>query len=809
MMRLKYRITGLILVFVLALLAWIGLFQRDRSNPAGLKSSRLAEASLPVLWAESCGRRMDVMRGRLAEEHADPAYDTLIILPEDRKLKLYAEEGRLTVTGIRYEIRSADGSDLIERTEVTDREQTEKGFSFVLPIQNLLSRDRQYSLELVLNTAEKGEARYYGRIAFDSTGLAGEMLSLAEQFSVRNFDYNTARENTAFLETNETGDNTTLARVDLKASFSQLTYGPLSLTPMGEADLRLLEYNGSMGVIRRRFLASGDGEDGDQMMFEICEDFVMRKGPERIYMMDYTRTMEEVFLGDTGSVADGKIILGVGSEDAVQMLQAPEGRFSAFVSAGDLWLADGDENTLVRVWSFRSGTDSGLRSGFEKHGIRLLSLSDDGSLYYLLYGYMNRGAREGLTGVSLMRYGRKENSVEELLFLPSQKGFERLEQEVRTLSHLGENGMLYLTLNGAAVGIDITSGDSILISSRMESGSFAVSADQTRLAFVNSPGTFGGPSVCVMNLDTGEQKTLEGAGGQLLRPVGFIGSDLAVGVSDPGNTWILNGKERELPFSAVEIVDDSLVSQAHYAAEGLLYTDVRLKDERIHLTRLRPSGEHSYTAAGTDTIVCNEKTGELPVTPSFVTEQRETTWYVPVPKGLRERGLRTLAPESLVTESAKVLTVAGQEAEEDLYSAYGRGKLTAESRSFGEAIGSAYEGMGYVRHGGEIVYCRAATSSIRTLRNPDVQAPRILAAREEDRVRDLYGAPFRAALYFVSRGSQVLGWTEQGAPLIIYAYDQTGVSLYSAADGNWLRVTMQEAEDLFDAGRRDFCALLQ
>ena len=162
-----------------------------------------------------------------------------------------------------------------------------------------------------------------------------------------------------------------------------------------------------------------------------------------------------------------------------------------------------------------------------------------------------------------------------------------------------------------------------------------------------------------------------------------------------------------------------------------------------------------------------------------------------------------------MTESAKVLTVSGQETEADLYSAYGRGALTAESRSFGEAIGSAYEGMGYVRHSGELVYCRAATASIRTLRNPDVQAPRILAAREEDRVQDLYGAPFRAALYFVTGGSQVLGWTEQGAPLIIYAYDQTGVSLYSPADGNWLRVTMQEAEDLFDAGRRDFCALRQ
>ena len=804
-MKLKYRIAGLAVIFLAALLFWAGSFRKDRQNPAGLKSFRLAEPVLPVIWAESCGKRMDVMRGYLTEESGDPDADTLILLPEDRRLRLSAEEGRVTVTGLRYEIRSADGADLIERTEVPDREENERGFTVVLPIQNLLKKDREYRLEITLSTAEKGEVHYYGRIGFDTTGMASAMLSLAEDFSVRNFDYNTARENTTFLETDETGDNSTLARVDLKANFSQLTYGKLKLVQNGEADLRLLEYNGSMGVIRRRFLASGDEEDGDQMLYEVCEDFVMRKGPERIYMMDYTRTMNEVFLGDAGRLEDNRVVIGIGGEAELQSLSA--GRYTAFVSAGDLWLADGEKNRLVRVWSFRSGTDSGIRSGFEKHGVKILRLEEDGALSFLLYGYMNRGAREGQEGVSLMRFDADGSTVEELLFLPLNGGFSSLAREIGTLARLGENRVLYLKLPDAVYGIDITSGAAIRVSPELKEGSYAVSADQSRLAFQEESGPRGSRSVIVLNLDTGEQKQLAAEAGRLLRPVGFIDRDLAVGSAEEGSVWILNGREREYPFSSVEIVDDQLEPQAHYAESGIFYTDVSLQGDRIRLQKLWKTGENSFAAAGEDTLVCNVKPEQLPSTPSFTTDLREKTWYMNAPQGLKKQGLKTEAPSSFAAETAFVLKPAKGAGAGYPYRAFGRGRLTAECGSAGEAVRSAYAEMGYVRGGGKLLYCRAATAGIRTLKDPGAAYERLAAAREEGRGLDLYGAPYRAVLYYVSGGTPVLGFTDQGMPLVIYAYDTTGVSLYTPEDGGRFRVSHAEAEAIFEAGRNDFHAL--
>ena len=187
---------------------------------------------------------------------------------------------------------------------------------------------------------------------------------------------------------------------------------------MGEADLRLLEYNGSMGVLRRIFTAEGKDAENRTVRFRICEDFVMRRGPERLYMMDYTRRMREIFLGGTGCFSGGKIVLGISGDDALQSVTSPEGRFTAFVTTGDLWLADGNRNRCVRVFSFRSGTEPDLRCDYEKYRLRILECTDDGGLLFLAGGYMNRGEHEGETGLCLMRYDSTANTVTELTFIP-------------------------------------------------------------------------------------------------------------------------------------------------------------------------------------------------------------------------------------------------------------------------------------------------------------------------------------------------------------------------------------------------------
>ncbi len=807
MRQLKYRIPVLILLFAAALAGFFYRSQKTGDASVQAVSTALETPRLPVIWADSCGKRIDVMHGFRTASAEDPAADTLIILPEDRNLTLEIEGGPLKIRGIRYEVRSGDAKDLIERRDA-EGEKTERGMSVTLMIENIVRAGSEYQLEVILSTEELGDIFYYARLAMDETGRAAEMLALAEDFSLRNFDYETARENTAFLETDETGDNTTLGTVNLKSNYSQLTYGKLKLTPVGEADLRLLEYNGSMGIVRRSFTAEGKDEDGGTIRYRISEDFVMRRGPERLYMMDYTRRMREIFLGGRGCFSGGKLLLGISGDESMQSVQSGEGHCTAFVTTGDLWLADGDRNRCVRVFSFRNGTEPDIRSDYEKYRLKILQCTDQGDLLFLAGGYMNRGEHEGEVGLCLMSYESASNIVTELTFIPCTMCPEDLIADMDTLAVSGGNGMVYFKLGSAVYGLDPESNEYLVVCSGLREGTYAVNALQKDFAWQDTPDSFGASVIHLMNLDTGAKKELDTGAGQILKPVGYIDRDLAVGIAESDNLWEIHGKEREIPFTAVEIVDDALVSQEHYEESGYCISDVSVLDSRIHLSRVRKTGARSFLNAGSDTIVCNVPSEGIPLVASENTSLREKTYVIPFPQGFSGKRVRVISSAAVNTAGAAHLSLPDQGGIRQKYAAYGHGRLIGIYSAAGDAVNAAYREMGYVRHSGRMFYCRAATSAIRTLRNADTAAGQLTAAREEGTAEDLYGANLSCALYFVSRGMPVLAWEAEDSPVVIYAYDQAAVSVYRIADGSYTRVSKTDAENIFAESRNDFCCIL-
>ena len=191
--------------------------------------------------------------------------------------------------------------------------------------------------------------------------------------------------------------------------------------------------------------------------------------------------------------------------------------------------------------------------------------------------------------------------------------------------------------------LDPESNEYLVVSSGLRDGSYAVNALQKDIAWQDTPDSFGSPVVHMMNLDTGSKKELNSGAGQILKPVGYIDRDLAVGIAESENTWEINGTVRELPFTAVEIVDDALVSQEHYEEPGYCISDVEVLDSRIHLSRVRKTGEHSFRKAGTDTIVCNVPAEGVPRVASENTELREKTYVIPFPHGFSGKNVRVIS----------------------------------------------------------------------------------------------------------------------------------------------------------------------
>ena len=61
--RAKFKIPGLILLFLISLAVWFRLSPKDGAETAGVTYTGLSGPRIPVLWAEPCCRQLAVMRG--------------------------------------------------------------------------------------------------------------------------------------------------------------------------------------------------------------------------------------------------------------------------------------------------------------------------------------------------------------------------------------------------------------------------------------------------------------------------------------------------------------------------------------------------------------------------------------------------------------------------------------------------------------------------------------------------------------------------------------------------------------------------
>ena len=172
--------------------------------------------------------------------------------------------------------------------------------------------------------------------------------------------------------------------------------------------------------------------------------------------------------------------------------------------------------------------------GIDQHEIKILSAADNGDIDFLVYGYMNRGKYEGRTGVVLYHFDREGDTVEERFFIPENQSFEKIQADIRRLSYVSPNGMIYLMLGGSVYGIDLNSNEALAVARGLSEGGFAVSSDGSRFAWQDAGTIYGAEAVHVIDFNTAEKEEIRGEEGDYVRVLGFVGNDLIYGPGGRG-----------------------------------------------------------------------------------------------------------------------------------------------------------------------------------------------------------------------------------------------------------------------------------
>ncbi len=820
--RIIKRLGILFGIFAAALLIYI-VMNREKLVLQESVYVAMEDATLPVAYVDMYGRRMNPMHGYVQNMGNSAARNSLTILPEDRRLAVELVGGSETVTGMRYEIRSLDLDRLVENTELESWEQQDNGLRAVLPIQNLLAREREYLLCLEVDTEGKGTVYYYTRILWTENTIAQGMIDLAVDFSARTFSYDQARELVTYLETNDAEDNSSFGHTTIRSSFSQLTWGRLKMQPAGEVQVSLKEMDGIMGCVALSYLASREGEDGKNEYFEVEENFTMKWNEIRTYLMDYERTVDQIVTGDKDSFSGKRIMLGITNENRIEAEKSANGQILAYRANRDLWSYDQKNRRAVRVFSFRSSDMGSIQDGYREHDVKILRVDDNGDVDFLVYGYQNRGRHEGEVGIVGYHYDVTDNNLHEQFFIPTARQYQELEADIQKLAHQADNQMLYLYVDHAIYGIDLTSNEYMVVADALEEGSYAVSLDQERIAWLEGGKRFEAHELHLMDLETGEKLNIHGEADEYVRVLGFVGRDLVYGMAKGDSLWLKNGRPVDLPMYAVEIMNDQMQVETRYEKSGYYVAGVSVDDSRIHLQRVTRTSECDYQEAQDDTIVCNAEMGpgKLDGIGWYASQDQGKLYFVQADQEIRGgRNLRISTPKRISIDQADRLELTSVYQLQGIrFYAYGGGRLLGVTGSFPDAVGLAYDRMGIVTdQNHQILWNRVNRGNVANIRDVGTAyAPleRHLDGFSASRsfndgvtLLDARGCSMMQMLYFVGQGVPVMGYTGEGSYLVLVGFDQYNVTVYDPVLRETYKAGLNDSTEFFRQRGNDFiCAV--
>ena len=117
-----------------------------------------------------------------------------------------------------------------------------------------------------------------------------------------------------YMEPNSEGDNTTLSKVTIHSNLKQLGYVDLEMTKLSDPVIDIKEVAKDTGSFELNYVISGDYNKQRKYYF-VNEKYRIRYTLDRIYLLDYQRTMDQIFDENDDIFANDKIDLGITDEN--------------------------------------------------------------------------------------------------------------------------------------------------------------------------------------------------------------------------------------------------------------------------------------------------------------------------------------------------------------------------------------------------------------------------------------------------------------------------------------------------------------
>lgn len=819
-----YRFIALLFIFCISLF----FFRNDipDATVGTTTATSLQDSTFPVIHLKLGKFTVNKIHGYSSELDSGNIRESITPLDTTKTFTVNISENELKIKKLDFELHDILNNKTLETNSLTAFNTDENYKTIKIKLSEALDTSTEYGLKITLTTSLGKKINFYTRIKYyESDFFLKEKLNFVENFHNATFDGGKSFDIINYLEPNSS-DDSTFANITINSSYNLITWGKLNPKIITTVVPTIKELNIETAAVEQKYYAQAKTSTGTETYF-VREFYRIRYSGNRMYLLNFRRTMEALFNPNFISVKKNEIKIGISNITGTEILSSDKNTKFAFVRNGSLWYYDMPEKKLFKIFSYENKKENLDMENFGQHDIKLLKLNSDGTISFLVYGYIDSGDYEGRVGIILYDYVPEDNRILERVYIPLETTFEQLKQDLGDFCYVNNKNIFYFSLNDRVYAYNISSKRYDLLTEDAAKDNFVMLKEAKCFVWSNTDGSKYANSITILNLDTANSLVVSSEKKQSIVALGTIDSNIVYGYVKNKDIYESTSGEIVKPAYKLVISDCDGNILREYKNKNIYVTGAVVDDNVIRLNRVKKvNGRFKPT---TNDDIMNQKTGKKSsinmttrITEKALTEKYISTGFV------LEKKPSVTATEYVMVADNTTLHLEDTTNSAEKYYIYAYGGITSSTADPAEAIQLADAQMGVVidnkshivwERGGKYIskklsnirYPSNVSSSIKACTNMLLQAAQHITSINElegssiismlskylEQPVNLTGCTLDEVLYFVSNEKPVIAMLGNSHAVLITAYTSSTVTWMDPITMKNKTMPLANAENLF------------
>lgn len=812
MKKILIRILVLVLVFAGA----SGVFALMMNDETKTRTEEMSKATLPLVYMVYRDVQMNPLHGYVKPMDVTAVRDTLTPISTERDVSIRVETFGEKVSDIYFEVFTADGKTSLENTKVTNITRKENAIDASFVLQNLLRMEQEYVLKIQLRCDDR-DIYYYTRVVQQDSLHTKEYLDFVISFSDRSLNKEGADRLAIYLEPETDVQEVNLSYMDIHTTTNQLVWGKLNPQIYYKSIPMIKELNETTATIVQEYLISAQNEEGQVELYTVNEYFRLRYADETVMLLDFERSTNEIFNPDNNVITEKGLNLGICDRN-ISYVTDDKQQYFAFVLGGELWSYNVSSGKMAQVFTFRQKGNSDYRDIYGQHEIKVLNLSTNGNMFFVVAGYMNRGRHEGESGVAVYYYDASSGGIEELLFVDTSRSYDLLKSDVQELSYVTDDQeAFFLLIDGDVYEINLMTLEMDKLVENLKPNCYAGSRSGRFFCYLEENEAYDSRTIHVYDLNTKEVSQITCGENERIRMIGYLEDALVYGIADVQDIDSAHEGDELFPMKSLFIRNAQGEVVKEYGETGIYVTDASISNQLLTLKRMRKSGDDWEETSEDHIIDSSGEESSVGLT-TQMSARKQTEMVLLAGDEFSGKTPQAVRGKMVVQPQPKEVTIPEKEHTEERYYVYAKGRLDSIYENANTAIVRADSQFGVVVNQNQQYIWergnRKGTSEIsmdrisQSILSGSMDVAALQEQMPEKWVFDLTGCSMEAILYFISEGNPVIADTTEGIRILL-GYDQWGnVRFYEPGAEESYLLSDEDSEELFEKSGYVFVGFL-